>query len=128
MDIQEYVDKYNVVEILGKIGLAIAILVITWIVAKVVASLFAKLVNKVPALQKAGADGQSLGKSAVGLRLIHAQTGQPIGAGMCFVRELVSGAVNQVVYLSYLWMLWDDNRQTLADKVMTSTVIVVPKS
>ena len=63
MDIQEYVDKYNVVEILGKIGLAIAILVITWIVAKVVASLFAKLVNKVPALQKAGADGQSLGKS-----------------------------------------------------------------
>lgn len=63
MDIQEYVDKYNVVEILGKIGLAIAILVITWIVAKIVATLFAKLVNKVPALQRAGADGQSLGTS-----------------------------------------------------------------
>lgn len=63
MDMQEYVDKYNVVEILGKIGLAIAILIVTWIVAKVVASLFAKLVNRVPALQKAGADGQSLGKS-----------------------------------------------------------------
>lgn len=63
MDIQEYVDKYNVVEILGKIGLAIAILVITWIVAKIVAKIFAKLVNKVPALQKAGADGQSLGNS-----------------------------------------------------------------
>lgn len=74
-----------------------------------------------------GRTGQSLGKSAVGLRLIHAQTGQPIGAGMCFVRELVGGLINQVVYLSYLWMLWDDNRQTLADKVVTSTVIRVTK-
>ena len=75
-----------------------------------------------------GRTGQSIGKSALGLRLVHAQTGQPIGAGMCFVRELVSGAVNQVVYLSYLWMLWDDNRQTLADKVVTSTVIRVPQA
>lgn len=63
MDIQEFNDRYDVVGTLGKIGIAIAILVITWIVAKVVASIFAKLVSKVPALQKAGADGQSLGKS-----------------------------------------------------------------
>lgn len=63
MDIQEFNDRYDVVGTLGKVGIAIAILVITWIVAKVVANIFAKLVNKVPALQKAGADGQSLGKS-----------------------------------------------------------------
>lgn len=63
MDIQEFNDRYDVVGTLGKVGIAIAILVITWIVAKVVAKVFAKLVDKVPALQKAGADGQSLGKS-----------------------------------------------------------------
>jgi uncharacterized RDD family membrane protein YckC len=74
-----------------------------------------------------GRTGQSIGKSVVGLRLIHAQTGRPIGAGMCFVREFMSGLINQVVYLSYLWMLWDTDKQTLADKVVSSTVIVVPK-
>lgn len=63
MDIQETLDRYNVVEHLGKFGLAIVILIVTWIVAKVVASIFGKLVAKVPVLQKAGADGQSLGAS-----------------------------------------------------------------
>lgn len=63
MDIQEFNDRYDVVGTLGKVGIALAILIITWIIAKVVASIFAKLVAKVPALQKAGADGQSLGKS-----------------------------------------------------------------
>lgn len=63
MDIQEINDRYDVVGTLGKVGIALAILVITWIIAKVVAKLFAKLVDKVPALQKAGADGESLGKS-----------------------------------------------------------------
>jgi uncharacterized RDD family membrane protein YckC len=74
-----------------------------------------------------GRTGQSVGKSVVGLRLVDAQTGRPIGAGQCFVRELMSLLINQVVYLSYLWMLWDENKQTLADKVVHSTVIVVPK-
>lgn len=63
MDIQEFNDRYDVVGTLGKVGIALAILIITWIVAKVVARIFAKLVAKVPALQKAGADGQSLGNS-----------------------------------------------------------------
>ena len=46
---------------------------------------------------------------------------------MCCLRELVSSIVNQVIYLSYLWMLWDDNKQTIADKAVHSTVVVVPK-
>lgn len=74
-----------------------------------------------------GRTGQSVGKKAMGIKLIHEQTGQPIGALQSFVRELVGGLINQVIYLSYLWMLWDDNKQTLADKVVHSTVIEVPK-
>lgn len=77
---------------------------------------------------RVGRRGQSIGKQVVGLRLVDARTGRPIGAGMCFAREIVSAVVNQVIYLSSLWMLWDDNRQTLADKVVTSTVIKAPKT
>ena len=76
---------------------------------------------------KMGRTGQSVGKKFIGLKLIDDKTGQPIGAGMCFLRELVSSIVNQVIYLSYLWMLWDADKQTLADKAVHSTVVVVPK-
>ena len=41
--------------------------------------------------------------------------------------EVIHGLANQVVYLSYLWMLWDSNRQTLGDMVAKSTVIKVPR-
>ena len=54
--------------------------------------------------------------------------GQPIGAGPSFLREIVHSLANQIVYLSFLWMLWDANRQTLADLVVKSNDIVVPKS
>ena len=76
---------------------------------------------------KMGRTGQSVGKKVMGLKLIHEQTGEPIGALQAFLRELLAGLINQIVYLSYLWMLWDDNKQTLADKVVHSTVITVPK-
>lgn len=75
-----------------------------------------------------GRTGQSVGKSLIGLKLLDDKTGQPIGAGMCFLRELVAGIVNQVFYLSYLWMLWDTDKQTVADKAVHSTVIVLPKA
>ena len=74
-----------------------------------------------------GRTGQSVGKRVIGLRLLDDKTGQPIGAGMSFLRELVSNIVNQVFYLSFLWMLWDTDKQTLADKAVHSSVIVVPK-
>lgn len=77
---------------------------------------------------KMGRTGQSVGKKAMGISLISTSTGQPIGALQCFLRELLSGLINQVFYLSYLWMLWDDNKQTLHDKVVNSNVIEVPKA
>ena len=77
---------------------------------------------------KMGNTGQSVGKKMFGLKLINATTGQPIGAGQSFVRELIHGLANQVIYLSYLWMLWDPNRQTLGDMVVKSAVIKVPKA
>lgn len=74
-----------------------------------------------------GRRGQSVGKSVIGLKLVDTRSGQPIGAGKAFLREVVHGLVNQVVYLSYLWMLWDADQQTVGDKAVGSTVIRVAK-
>lgn len=47
----------------GKVLAAIVILVVTWIIAKIVSWAFAKLTSKIPLLQKAGSDGDTIGKS-----------------------------------------------------------------
>ena len=77
---------------------------------------------------KMGRTGQSVGKKVIGLYLLDDKTGQPIGAGMCFLRELVQSLVNQIVYLGWLWMLWDADKQTLGDKSVHSSVVVLPKT
>ncbi len=76
---------------------------------------------------KMGRTGQSVGKKVVGLYLLDDKTGQPIGAGMAFLREIVNSLINQVIYLGWLWMLWDADKQTLGDKAVHSSVVIVPK-
>ncbi|MGL4176886.1 MAG: RDD family protein [Dermatophilaceae bacterium] len=76
---------------------------------------------------RAGRTGQSVGKSVIGLMLVDTTTGRPVGVGKAFLRDIVHSLVNQVIYLSFLWMLWDADRQTVGDKAVSSTVIVVPK-
>jgi hypothetical protein len=49
--------------ILTKVGLAIVILIVTWILAAIVKWAIGKLVTKVPALQRDGSNGQQIGKS-----------------------------------------------------------------
>ena len=73
-----------------------------------------------------GRTGQSVGKRAMGLKLVDDKTGQPIGAGSASCASSCTGMVNQVFYLSYLWMLWDADKLTLADKAVHSTVFVLP--
>ena len=73
--------------------------------------------------RRAGRTGQSVGKRALGIRLLSAQTGQPIGGGNAFLRDLVH-LLDALSGLGYLWPLWDRHRQTLADKLMRTTVTV----
>ena len=60
-------------------------------------------------------------------QLIGEPTGQPIGAGMAFVRYLAHILDGLPCYLGYLWPLWDAKRQTFADKIMSTVVINQPK-
>ncbi|MET0954156.1 MAG: RDD family protein [Aeromicrobium sp.] len=77
---------------------------------------------------KQGRTGYSIGKGALGTKLIGEQTGQPIGAGMSFVRYLAHILDALPCYLGYLWPLWDAKRQTFADKIMKTVVINQPKA
>jgi uncharacterized RDD family membrane protein YckC len=70
-----------------------------------------------------GTTGQTIGKRALHIRLIGEQTGQPIGFGMAFLRRLCHVVDSAICYIGYLWPLWDDKSQTLADKIVGTVVI-----
>ncbi len=73
-----------------------------------------------------GRTGQSVGKGVMGLYLVSERTGNPMGVGMCFVREIVH-YVDGILYLGYLWPLWDAKRQTFADKIVSTVVAQGPR-
>lgn len=66
--------------------------------------------------------GQTVGKSILKIRLVSWATGQPIGIGMAFVRD-IAHFVDQICYLGYLWPLWDPRKQTFADKICNTVVV-----
>lgn len=76
---------------------------------------------------KQGNTGYSIGKGLMGIKLVKADDGQPIGALMAFVRQIAHILDSLPCYLGYLWPLWDAKRQTFADKVLSTYVIDQPK-
>jgi uncharacterized RDD family membrane protein YckC len=72
---------------------------------------------------QAGRTGQSLGKKATDTWLIGEQTGQPIGAGMAFVRDIAHIVDAVICYVGFLFPIWDAKKQTLADKIVHTLVV-----
>ena len=70
----------------------------------------------------AGRTGQSLGKRVTKIRLVGELTDAPIGPTNAFLRDLVH-ILDGIAYVGYLWPLWDDKRQTFADKIMRTIVV-----
>lgn len=70
-----------------------------------------------------GRTGQTVGKKALGIRLVRESDGQPLGIGMAFVRRLAHFLDSLACYLGWLWPAWDAKRQTFADKIIGSIVI-----
>ena len=73
-----------------------------------------------------GGKGQTVGRKVAGVTLINSQ-GQPMGAGLAFVRDLAHIIDSLICYIGWLFPIWDAKRQTIADKIMNTTVITVPK-
>jgi uncharacterized RDD family membrane protein YckC len=70
-----------------------------------------------------GTTGQSIGKKVIGIRLVRAQDRQPVGFGPAVGRQLLHVVDAIPFYLGYLWPLWDDRKQTFADKICDTVVV-----
>ncbi len=80
----------------------------------------------------AGRTGQSVGKRLTHLWLVGEVDGRPVGVLTAFLRDLLH-VLDSWSYVGYLWPLWDDQHQTLADKiaqtvVVTTAVAPLPKN
>ena len=73
-----------------------------------------------------GTSGQTVGKKALGIRVIDLSGGGPIGYGRAFIRYIGRFVSGIVLLLGYLWMIWDKEKQTWHDKFANS--VVVPES
>ena len=70
--------------------------------------------------------GQTVGKKAMNIRIVDADSGGPIGYGRAVLRYFARILSAIPCALGYFWMLWDDNKQTWHDKITTD--VVVPTS
>lgn len=70
-----------------------------------------------------GTTGQSIGRRAVGIRLVSLNTGQPIGPLMAFVRDIAHFVDSVICLVGWLFPLWDAKRQTIADKIVSTVVV-----
>jgi uncharacterized RDD family membrane protein YckC len=72
------------------------------------------------------ASGQTLGKKAMGIRVIDFAGGGSIGHGRAFIRWIGRFVSAIACLLGYFWMLWDKEKQTWHDKF--ANAVVVPES
>jgi uncharacterized RDD family membrane protein YckC len=70
-----------------------------------------------------GAQGQSPGKRVVGIKVVRESDGQLIGGGMGIVRVIAHFLDTLACLIGWFWPLWDDKRQTFADKIIGTVVI-----
>ncbi|MCX4958455.1 RDD family protein [Streptomyces virginiae] len=75
-----------------------------------------------------GTTGQTIGKKIVGTSVHREADGATLGFGMALVRWLAHFLDGIACYIGYLWPLWDEKKQTFADKVCSTVVIKVNKN
>lgn len=64
-----------------------------------------------------GITGQTLGKRAMGLRVV-GPDGDPPGIGRAFLRETIGRFLSTLAcFVGYLWVLWDNEQQAWHDKI-----------
>ncbi|GAC1323405.1 MAG: RDD family protein [Thermoleophilaceae bacterium] len=73
-----------------------------------------------------GPTGQTLGKRALGIRVVDLSGGGAIGYPRAFIRYIGKIISSIPLLLGFFWMLWDSQKQTWHDKL--ATTVVVPES
>lgn len=75
-----------------------------------------------------GTTGQTLGQKVAKIKTVGEATGQPIGFGNAFLRQICHIVDSAICGLPIGWLapLWDEKKQTWADKIVKTVVVVVP--
>jgi len=68
-------------------------------------------------LYRQGTTGQTIGKKAIGIRILKQATMQPTGFGLAFVRSLAHILDALPCYVGFLAPLWDSGNRTFADQI-----------
>lgn len=70
--------------------------------------------------------GQSMGKKAIKIKVVKRGGNDAPGLMGAILREVVGAVANGLVlYIGYLWMFFDKNKQTWADKIANTVVVKV---
>ena len=69
--------------------------------------------------------GQTPGMSAVGIRVISFDGSGSIGYGRAFIRWIGGYISAIVIFIGFLWMLWDKEKQCWHDKLASDVVVPV---
>ena len=70
-----------------------------------------------------GPRGAGPGKRAMNIRVCDIHTGGPIGYSRAFIRYIAAILSAIPIFLGYLWMLWDPQRQCWHDKLAQDLVV-----
>lgn len=70
-----------------------------------------------------GTHGITPGRAIAKTKLVSAETGQVIGVGAGIARQAAHLLDTVILYLGWLFPLWDAQKQTLADKIVKTMVI-----
>lgn len=72
-----------------------------------------------------GGTGQTVGKKALGISLVSAETRRPLGAGLVLARQFVHILDSLPCLLGWLWPIWDREKRTFADMTLGTRVVKV---
>ncbi len=72
-----------------------------------------------------GRTGQTLGKKTMKMGVFAAGTRTPIGPGLTFARQLAHIVDGVPCFIGYLWPLWDKEKRTFADMIMSTRLYKV---
>ncbi len=92
-----------------------------------IGSIFALLFMIINSWIRQGNTGQSLGKSWAGIRLIKESTGQVPGIGLTIGRYFCHLIDSAICYIGWLFPLFTEKKQTIADMI-AGTVVIVDQS
>jgi uncharacterized RDD family membrane protein YckC len=76
-----------------------------------------------PAFFEGRPEGQTLGKKAVGSRVVRQSNGAPLGYGLAIGRLFARFADSFTFGLGLLWAIWDPQHQTFHDKIAGTLVV-----